>query len=234
MLRSLKILVVVLLLLFYGLFLTHKIDLTQADLGRHLKNGEILFSHPEILKTNFYSYTHPEYPIVNHHWLSGLVFHGIHKLFGFEGLSVFFILLSLATFFLFFGLAAQSDFRVASLASLIVIPLLAERTEIRPEVFTYLFSAIFFFILFQWSRGVLSRRWLLLLVPLQILWVNLHIYLFLGPLMVLVFLPGNLKRFKELGAIFLAVVLVNLLNPAGLKGAFEPFKIFEEYGYRVV
>ena len=67
------------------------IDLTNGgiDLGRHLKNGELLLS--QILHTNFYSYTQPE---LNHHWLAGIVFYSVYKLDGFPGLNAFYILLA--------------------------------------------------------------------------------------------------------------------------------------------
>ena len=47
------------LFLLYGYFLTHKIDLTTADLGRHIKNGEMPTPHgsfsdfPEFRSSSF-------------------------------------------------------------------------------------------------------------------------------------------------------------------------------------
>ena len=47
----------VLLLGYCALFFAEPINLTTADLGRHLKNGQLVWQHPELLSTNFYSYT---------------------------------------------------------------------------------------------------------------------------------------------------------------------------------
>jgi hypothetical protein len=63
------------------------IDLSTADLGRHLANGRWVLENHDVLYTNFYSDTHPHAPFVNHHWLSGLIFYGVHFLSGFMGLS---------------------------------------------------------------------------------------------------------------------------------------------------
>lgn len=60
------------LMVWYGWFFLEKINLTTADLGRHLKNGEMVLNGEwGILTTNFYSYTEPGFPVVNHHWGGG-------------------------------------------------------------------------------------------------------------------------------------------------------------------
>jgi len=41
-------------------------------LGRHIKNGELVLNGDfGILKSNFYSYTEPDFPVINHHWGGG-------------------------------------------------------------------------------------------------------------------------------------------------------------------
>ncbi|MGB9706874.1 MAG: hypothetical protein ACPLXP_02255 [Microgenomates group bacterium] len=217
---------VVLLFLTYGIFLAHKINLVTADLGRHLRNGELLFQNPAVLFRNFYSYTQPDFPVINHHWGSGLIFWNIFRFGGFPALSLFNLFLSLATFFIFFKLAKKaSGVGLATLVSLPLIPLLAERTEIRPEIFSYFFSGVFFFFLS-------SQKYLWLLPLLQVLWVNLHIYFFLGPLLVGIFLVS--KKSRQLAYVFLLTTAACLVNPFGLKGALSPLTIFENYGYRLV
>jgi hypothetical protein len=80
-------------------------------------------------------------------------------------------------------------------------------------------------------------RILLILPLLEIVWVNLHIYFFLGPLIVGVFLIENLilkqPSSKKLSVIFGLTVLATFLNPAGLKGALMPLAIFKNFGYRL-
>jgi len=217
---------VALLFLTYGFFLTHKINLVTADLGRHLRNGEFIFQNPEVLFRNFYSYTHPDFPVINHHWGSGIVFWNIFKIGGFSGLSLFNLFLSLVTFFLFFWLAKKSSgVGLATLVSIFLIPLFAERTEIRPEIFSYFFAGIFLFLLS-------SQKHLWLLPLLQIFWTNLHIYFFLGPLLVGIFLIS--KKSRPLFYVFILITTACFANPFGLRGVFSPLTIFENYGYRLV
>src|SRR3989338_6721781 len=120
----------------YGVFLAQKINLVTADLGRHIKNGEIMLAHHSLVATNLYSYTNPDYPLVNHHWLTGGIFFIIEKLGGFPLLSLVYIGISIATLIFFLSLAWRSSrFEIALLTSLITLPLLSTRVEVRPEVF---------------------------------------------------------------------------------------------------
>lgn len=233
------------LILLYGLFLTHKINLVTADLGRHLKNGELLIQNQQnlrLLTTNFYSYTEPEHPAINHHWGSGIVFYLIWKLTGFSGLSLFYLFLNLSTFLIFFSLAQKrAGPNLAVFTSLLIIPLLAERTEIRPEGFSYFFAAVFLSLLSKLKEEGVNPRRLLLLPLIEIFWVNLHLYFFLGPLLIGAFLlekfftsPSQAKILRYLAGIFLLTLAAMVINPFGLAGAITPLTIFKNYGYRLV
>lgn len=243
-----KILLVVLLLSSYGFFLSRKIDLTTADLGRHLKNGELILNSTKffnfknsILHANFYSYTYPDYLFVNHHWGAGVIFFIIQKVFGFVGLSLFYFVLSLITFYLFFRLAERmAGFKISFLVSLLLIPLIAERTEIRPEVFTYFFSVLFFWILWHYKQNFISYRWLFILPFLMLFWVNIHIYFFVGLILIGLFLLEAIffrkyrPKIKWLSTTLILTVATSLINPFGLKGFLYPLNIFKNYGYLIV
>jgi hypothetical protein len=243
---SIKIFALFLLSLWYLIFLAQKIDLTTIDLGRHLKNGQMILEKKfNVLYTNFYSFTNPQHPFINHHWASGVLFYLIWKLFGFTGLHLFFITLSLIVFFLFFKLAQKnSNFKISVLFSLFLIPMIAERKEIRPEIFSYFFLALFFWILWHYLQGKISASWLILLPISGIFWVNLHINFIFGLFLIGVFLFERIfiprpflsdkNRVKNLTLTFVFTALSFLINPFGLKGLLYPFNIFREYGYRII
>lgn len=229
-----------LFLILYGLLVTQKINLVTADLGRHIKNGEMVLqkeTRGKVLNTNLYSYTYPEFPFLNHHWGSGVIFYLANRTFGFIGISALFLIVSMATFWFFFDIARRkSSFETAFLVSLPLLPLMVARTEVRPEAFSYLLMGIFLWIL---SRKEETNKRLLVLPLLQLLWVNLHVYFFFGLFLIGVFLAEaiikrNLKEAKELGKIFLLSILASCFNPAGLRGVLYPFFIFGNYGYRVL
>jgi len=230
----------------YVFFLSRKIDLTISDLGRHLKNGELFFTNFYIPSVNLYSYTYPDFPFINHHWASGVVFFLIKKISGFQGLSVFFIALSLLTFSIFFHIAWKySNFETAALASLFAIPNLISRPEIRPEIFSYLFSGLFFWVLWNCKNGRLKWRWVFLLPVLEFFWVNLHLYFFIGLLLIGIFfieysLAFYIQRnrearepFKKLAVTLGLSIFAALTGPFGISGALYPLNIFSNFSLDV-
>ncbi len=230
--KWLKIIIVILLLLLYGFVLTHKINLTTDDLGRHLTNGRVL--NQDVFKTNHYSYTEPSRPFLNHHWLSGVFFYYIFLLSGFSGLIIFKIILLLSAFLILFHIASKKGgFWPAVLFSLPAIILLSERTEVRPEVISFFFIALFLYILISHSE----KKAIFWLVPLQLIWVNCHIYFIIGILMTGGYLFSEIirkKPIKRLSLVLLLLILVSLINPAGIQGLTYPLNIFKNYGYMIV
>jgi hypothetical protein len=200
------------LCLLYLIIVTQQINLTGVDLGRHIANGRALIegfqdSLLSVFSKNLYSYTFPEFPFVNHHWATGVVFYAIESVFGFEGLSVFYSLLSLATFLLFFHLAfllfkwkselnkeEGSPLLKAILVGLLVLPLISSRAEIRPEGFSAFFAGVFYWILLNRKHRKISGSILWLLPAFMIFWVNLHIYFFLGFFLIGSFLLDEIYR----------------------------------------
>ena len=254
-----KLIIFIVLVAWFCFLMAEKIDLATADLGRHLKNGEWTVSSGfdlseknSPIRANFYSYTNPDFPFTNHHWASGVLFFWIYEIAGFSGLSIAYIFLSAIIFSIFFYIARrESNFAVASAFSFFLIPLMAERHEIRPEAFSYLFTALFLLILWLWHKKNISWRWLFALPAIMILWVNLHVYFFLGILLIgvfwfseiaeIIFIRLTDEDFREKIQIIkgqsLAVVLTllgTLANPFGLKLVLHPLNIYKNYGYTVL
>jgi len=242
-----RILVTALIVLVHGFYLAHQVDLTVGDLGRHLKNGQLFIENGLIPKINLYSYAYPDYPFINHHWGTGVVFYAIERLGGFAGLSVAFIVVSMVTFWIFINLATKySSFAIAAPIAVIVLPILITRHEARPELFSYLFSGLFLQLLWGYKYGRLGFRWLFILPILEIFWVNLHIYFFIGVVLIAVYLLESVVSFLTkkkpqvrgeiagLTVVLLLTILAACLNPAGISGVMYPFFILNEYGVPVI
>lgn len=228
------------------LFLAHPVFLTPADIGRHIKNGQILASTPlsewrPLLTTNFYSYTFPNFPFINHHWLSGLVLYNVFNAAGFLGVSLFGLALCSLTLWLAVDLARRaSSFGAAATLTFFLIPLIAWRFEVRPELFSYFFAVLFWWLLYRWRQENLNSRWLWVLPLLIMIWVNLHIYFFLGFLIMGSFWLETLFNYKKnprafwlLTALGLASIIAGLFNPNTLNGLTYPLHIYDNYGAAV-
>src|SRR5579871_976338 len=251
---SSTIMVTAILVAACAVLLLQTIDLSRVDLGRHLKNGELLIHSSwaeklAVLHRNFYSYAVGDFPFVNHHWLSGVVFYLLWRLFGFEGLTIFYmILISLSLALLFWVTRRASSIVIAAPLAALAVPLVAWRAEVRPEGFTFLFIAVFYGILLNWYQGRLGPRWLYLLPPLMFLWVNLHIGFVFGYLLIGMFflkvLPARLaagradepvreQNITTILWIAALCLLAGALNPSFLNGLAYPLNIFRNYGFEI-
>jgi len=229
-----------------SLFIFQQINLTTADLGRHIMNGKVLInaesfniSRDTLLHTNFFSYTHPDFPFVNHHWGSGILLYFIFSIFGFAGLSLFYGgLIILASLILFNLWRNKLPLFVSFPIVLFLIPLIAERTEIRPEGISYLFLAIIVFLLYRYARSELREKWLWFIPVISLLFANTHIYFIFVPFIIGMFLLETLIRkdflkSKTLATVLGVTILAICINPYGFYGVIYPFIVFKNYGYLV-
>ena len=234
------------IIFFLSLFIFEKINLTTADIGRHIENGKLLvhggegISRSALLHTNFFSFTHPEFPFVNHHWGSGIIFYTIYIVLGFFGLSLLYSGLIIATvLILFYLFKDRLPLWVSIPTTLALIPLIADRIEVRPEGFSYLFISSTIALLYAYRQGHLNQRWLYAIPVISLFFVNMHIYFILMPCIVGAFLFETLaqrdfKKSKHLVIALIASTLALFINPYGPKGVLYPLTIFQNYGYLVV
>lgn len=237
---------VAILSIFVFLFIEffHPISAITQDLGRHLLNGQIILTTHEVPKTNLFSYTNPNFPFINHHWLSEVIFYLILKSFGFNGLLILNTTLMFLSFgSIFFFILKRVNIIALSLISLLYLNIFFERTDVRPEIFSFLFLSIFILILYKYKEKF--TKWIFLLIPLELLWVNVHIYFPIGIVILGIFLIDNIftnlldrKTIINnctgiLVFIFVSSTLVTLLNPNGREGALYPLHVFQNYGYSI-
>jgi hypothetical protein len=224
-------------------FFAMPINLSTADLGRHITNGALLMQGvTEVLHTNHYSFTESDHPFTNHHWLSGVVMHLVHRLFDFKGLSILYIILSVASLLLMARASARGvNAGWGLLFAMLAVPLFGYRTEVRPEGFSYLLLAVYYLLMCRHREGMVTTRQLVMwLLPLQLLWVNLHIFFFLGLGVVGIFWLDSLlfqekkERANGLLKLILGMLAISLFNPHLHRGLLAPLTIFEEYGYMVL
>ena len=225
-------------LLFIGFF--HPVYSITQDLGRHLKTGEIILQTHSVPKTNLFSYTYSNFPFINHHWLSEVIYYISFQKIGFNGLLIINTVLALLSFGIIFLKASKESKAIVLLfCSLLYVPILFERTDVRPEFFSFLFLSVFIIILYKF-REKFTR--LIFLLPLvELLWVNTHIYFPIGIVLIVFFAIDSIVKHKSLNSryigifavVFAGCILATFLNPNGLKGALYPFSVFQNYGYSI-
>src|SRR5205814_1698984 len=80
-----------------------------VDLGRQIKMGEIINQCHCVPQTNTFSLMYPDFPAINHSWLSGLLFFKLTALFGLTSLLYLKCILIIASFMSVYILALKKE-----------------------------------------------------------------------------------------------------------------------------
>lgn len=237
----------IILTVLMGLFSVHTLTSIYQDIGRHITVGRIIWETGNIPNTNLFSFTNRDFPFVNHHWFGGLMLFLGDRLVGLKGLIA--VKSLLVAFAFSFSLAAAWRPRVASSAVIIGLAsifTMVERTDVRPEIISFAFLGWFLFVLYRSRLQATSYKLLWTLPFAQLVWVNTHIYFFMGPLIWLAFLIGKVFSAPNIKSglrslftnhyplITVALALATLVNPSGYHGAFYPLTMWSNYGYSIV
>jgi tetratricopeptide (TPR) repeat protein len=108
-------------------------------------------------------------------------------------------------------------------------------------MFSYLFTAVFLYLMIDSQTNPQQNR-IYWLIPLQLLWVNIHLFFIIGLGLTAGFLfekiiidrQQNQLLIKKLFLLLTGLVPVCFINPNGINGALYPFRIFSNYGMNVI
>ena len=217
----------------------------DQDLGMHLKLGEIIWKTHQVPKVNLFSYTNSGFPFINHHWLFEVFVYLSGLTIGFQALLVIKIILLLICAAVILILSQKTKSALLFPVAFIFFHLLRERTDLRPEIFSFLFTILTLYILVLFDT---KRSKLIYLLPLiSLLWVNTHIYFPVGIFLQLIFLgdllfqkyvykinkPEVKHKLRILTIVTGFSILLSLCNPNFIKGAIYPFTVFNNYGVTI-
>ena len=220
----------ILLLFFVFSFLFRSDQSFDQDLGRHLKIGEIIWQTKSVPLTNYFSYTYPDFPFINSHWLFEVLLYLGQQIIGLQALLLLKIVIFLLSVWLILKTIPKNQYLLLPVG-FIFLHTLRERPELRPEIFSFLFTALTLYILDKYDKT--KSKLIYLLPAVQMLWVNIHIYFIAGLVLQAIYVLTSGKR-KLLAIIFVLSVIASLMNPSGLKGFLNPFLYGTNYGYTIV
>ncbi len=245
------------LIILLGLcFIASSTKLTSYDFWWHLKNGEMILEKGEIPMRDLYSFTSYGSPRIAHEWLAEILFYLIFQGGGIPAIILWKAIIVSTSFFLILTYMMKRNIPHHVIGICILLSLWGARFRFsdRTELFSLFFTVLVLFLLYD-SRGR-SHRWkLYVIVPLTLLWANLHGAAILSSLFVLLFFSGEIlnrfmRRFlhrakettkiSEYPLVHLAVALFlvfcsTLLNPNGFqiwKAAGEA-KVVHSSGYAI-
>jgi len=196
--------------------------LADPDLWGYLAFGRLFWSQKPFPYVDVFAYVPTLKPWIYHEWLTGVVFYPIYRTLGAPGLQVLKYALGLATVGVIYLTARRRGADLLPTALILFFALLAMSigySAVRAQVFTYFFFALFLYLL-ESARLSGQAQWLWLLVPLQVVWCNLHGGFLAGLGLIFLYALGEAlsrRPFRTYLAWFLLAGLATLVNPYGLK-----------------
>jgi hypothetical protein len=190
------------------------VSIKDPDFWWHLKTGQLVSASNSVPHVDTFSWSMAGSNWVSHEWLSELIMYGLYRGGGLPLLVVFFGAIA-ALAFVVATLRTDSEAIPTGLAALVGAVGTATVFGPRPQIFSMLLTSVFLYML---ERD--SKLWLL--IPLTILWVNLHGAFAVGLGLVLIYsagalFEGNRRKAGQLGLLFLACVAVVPINPHGMR-----------------
>jgi hypothetical protein len=228
---------------FCLIFIYSSKSVVDLDIWLHLKSGEFIFKNHAIPVNDIFSFTLAGKPWVNHEWVFQLFSYLAFFRFGPDGLIYLemFVMASIFLILLFASYRLTGAYLETAVLVFIAAFASLSRFNIRPDIFSMLFFCSYLYLL-EFHVG---RKAMWLILPLQIIWVNLHGYFFLGPLVIAFYIAAELLRreikflprqwqengaldnsaYQRLKIILLVTILASFVNPQGIRGAGYPLQV---------
>ncbi|MDO8427098.1 MAG: hypothetical protein Q7T24_06255, partial [Deltaproteobacteria bacterium] len=211
----------------------------DTDIFWALKSGEWIVDNLKVPAADPFSYTFGGMPWVDFTWGFQVLSYLSFRYLSWAGLFLFQVAVVSALFlFVFWNLRLVTKRLWLALLILILVYAGAHaRIFIRPHLFEYFFVSLYL-LLFNLYEDRGRSVWLLLLLPLQVLWVNIHSSAVLGIFIAGSYAMGSIidearkgsslklkfpKRTFSLLIASLALPAASALNPYGVKLVIFPF-----------
>lgn len=194
------------------------VPLSAVDLAYAVRAGALTLEHREILRTDPFTFSARGAPWLNQQWLAQVAFALIHDAAGWPGLAlVRGVLVGLALLLLFDTVRrAGLDRRRSALLTLAVFVVAAPALALRAQLLAIVLFALALWLLETGRRRPVAR-WLL--IPVTIVWANVHGTFLLAPAAAVVTWAAGRQRGEAPPGPSMAVpaltLLATLVNPFG-------------------
>jgi hypothetical protein len=218
--------------------------ISDLDFWWHLKSGQLILQQRAFLHNEVYSFTAAGREYIDHEWLFQVLLFLTYSLTGLTGIILLKSFVFAASYLLIAGFLLKEgvDRRVILIAVLLSAAGARTRFIERPEMFTILFLVAEYLLIERFLRT--GRRLLIwTVVPLSVVWANMHAAVILSLVLQLIVLLGLLVE-RQLAArgypvfhkatnshlvalliTFLATVPASCINPYGLRTLLVPFQL---------
>ena len=197
-------------------------SIADYDLWGYLSFGSVFWDKGYFPFQDVFSYTSVKPLWIYHEWLTGLIFYYIYKHTGPAGLQLLrYVVVFLTIYLIYLTALKKGGGTLSTLFCLVPAMLLVSfgYVPVRAQIFTYLFFILTIYVLESARK---EQQWALLwwLLPVEILWCNLHGGFVAGLGLIILYILGDWfsgRRIKPLILIAFPATIVTLINPYGFK-----------------
>jgi hypothetical protein len=148
--------------------------LLDADIGWHIRTGEWILDRRQIPHVDLFSFSKPGGQWFAWEWLSEVLFASLHRWIGLKGvvLAAGFTIGTFATLLLRHAVWKGANAFVAVAITLLSVGSTSVHFHARPHIFTLFFLTLTLFMIDLDLKQ--QRKWIWSLIPITVLWTNLH------------------------------------------------------------
>jgi len=213
--------------------------LLDPDYYWHLETGRLIFEQWALPSSDVFAYTNPERPWVLHEWLFQLLLFAIYDRFGDLGIRMLCTAVATATLGVVYSTALKLSGRhsAAAVITSLTLILLTPFILPRPQIFSFLFFAVFLRVVLA-AKYFDDRRSFYWLPVLMAAWVNLHGGYGIGLVLLFMFaalewfrawekrqIAGKWRYLRQISLLALLSLLASFINPDGPAHLLYPLDI---------
>lgn len=200
--------------------------LVDGDVGWHIRNGQWILAHHAVPHHDLFSFSKPDAPWFAWEWLTDVIDGSIHRFAGLKGIVLMagVVIAVYATTLIRRMVWRGVHMFVAMIVALVGVGAASIHFLARPHIFTLLLLSISVWMVESDRQNPTRRIWLL--VPMTVVWTNLH-----GGFLALIALLGvasvgmaveawirhaSFRNAVRYGALTCACAAASIVNPYGI------------------
>lgn len=225
-------------------------QLGEPDVFWQIETGRFIIENGYVPDYDVFSFTYEGDLWTNVKWGTEVIMASITDLMGPEALMLLqMLILALVSFLLYKttllflewqNLEVKELDKILPITYLIFFLFMSYRLNGRPEMMSHFYTALYLYLFIDYFKN--HSKKILLLIPLQLLWANMHEAYGVGMVMVIIVISGIILEqnlFSKKGNIaenkyFMIAGLISLITPAihpmGPKMILYPFNIYGQLG----
>jgi hypothetical protein len=178
-------------ILFIALFVMTAREIADPDFWWHLRTGQYIVETHSVPRVDVFSGTVAGQTWVTHEWLSEVFIYVLFALGSYPVLMLTFAAIITLAFAFVYARCEGKPYLAAAFSLLLAALATAPTWGVRPQMISLLLTSVFLWVLEKWRVDAGDHKGHLyawVLVPLMILWVNLHSGFALGLAIIAIYL----------------------------------------------